>query len=138
MYCLLQEYDGHLLVLLGFKFYYIHMYCLQGEMNGSLQEYDGHQRVLLGFQFYYTPVLVLLGTVGNTLSVFVFFSTKLRKLSSSYYLSALAISDTGFLAALFISWLNLIDVNLFNMPGICQLTVYLTQVTRTMYYNTYT
>lgn len=104
-------------------------------MNGSynstltLPDYPGGtQRVLYGFQLYYTPLLVLLGTLGNTLSVFVFFATKLRKLSSSYYLSALAISDTGFLVALFISWLNLVDVNLFNMPGICQLTVYLTQV----------
>ncbi|XP_046667652.1 thyrotropin-releasing hormone receptor-like isoform X2 [Homalodisca vitripennis] len=101
---------------------------MNGSDNGSLQEYMGTQRVLYGFQLYYTPLLVCLGTVGNTLSVFVFFATKLRKSSSSYYLSALAISDTGFLIALFVSWLNLIDVNLFNMPGICQLTVYLTQV----------
>lgn len=97
-------------------------------MNESLHEISERQRVLLTFQFYYTPALVLLGTVGNTLSVFVFFSTKLRKLSSSYYLSALAISDTGFLVALFITWLNLIDVGFFNMSGVCQLTVYLTQV----------
>lgn len=99
-----------------------------GSDNDTLHDYYGTQRVLYGFQLYYTPLLVLLGTVGNTLSVFVFFATKLRKLSSSYYLSALAISDTGFLVALFVSWLNLVDVNLFNMPGICQLTVYLTQV----------
>ncbi|XP_054276129.1 FMRFamide receptor-like [Macrosteles quadrilineatus] len=101
---------------------------MNGSDNATLQGYDNTQRVLYGFQLYYTPLLVFLGTVGNALSVFVFFATKLRKLSSSYYLSALAISDTGFLIALFISWLNLIDVNLFNMPGICQLTVYLTQV----------
>lgn len=100
----------------------------QEEGNGTNSSPSGAQRVLCSIQLYYTPFLVALGTLGNCLSVLVFFATKLKKLSSSYYLSALAISDTGFLITLFISWLNLIDLPLFNMPGICQLSVYLTQV----------
>ena len=75
-------------------------------------------------QLYYMPALVVLGCVGNTLSVFVFFGTKLRKLSSSYYLSALAVSDTGFLVAEFITWLNMVNVPLFKKSGFCQLAVY--------------
>ncbi|KAI5734695.1 hypothetical protein M8J77_009567 [Diaphorina citri] len=77
-------------------------------------------------QLYYTPLLVGLGSIGNILSVFVFFGTKLRKLSSSYYLSALASSDTGFLVTLFGVWLNLIDVPWFNKDGFCQISIYLT------------
>lgn len=79
-------------------------------------------------QLYYTPVLVILGCMGNSLSVFVFFGTKLKKLSSSYYLAALAISDTGFLIAQFISWLNLINVPLFKKDGVCQMTIYCSHV----------
>ncbi|KAL1131072.1 hypothetical protein AAG570_012309 [Ranatra chinensis] len=85
-------------------------------------------QVLNGFQLYYVPVLVVLGTLGNCLSVLVFFATKLRKLSSSYYLSALAVSDTGFLLGLFLSWLNLVDVTLFTQQGFCQFSVYFSQV----------
>lgn len=77
-------------------------------------------------QMYYTPILVYLGALGNCLSVCVFFSSKLRKLSSSFYLAALAISDTGFLVSLFVVWLNMVDVGLFNRQGFCQFFVYLT------------
>ncbi|XP_024082327.1 galanin-like G-protein coupled receptor npr-9 isoform X2 [Cimex lectularius] len=86
-------------------------------------------RILVGIQLYYTPALVTLGSLGNSLSVLVFFTTKLRKLSSSYYLSALAISDTGFLLITFPSWLGMFDdVTWFNQPGFCEFSVYMTQV----------
>lgn len=80
------------------------------------------------FQFYFTPVIVYLGSIGNGLSVFVFFSTKLKKLSSSYYLAALAISDNIFLACMFVVWLRFVEIDLFNKWGWCQLIVYLTSV----------
>lgn len=82
--------------------------------------------VINQIQMYYTPILVYLGALGNCLSVCVFFSSKLRKLSSSFYLAALAISDTGFLISLFIVWLNMVDVGLFNRQGFCQFFIYLT------------
>lgn len=78
--------------------------------------------------FYYTPILVFTGSIGNILSVLVFFKTKLRKLSSSYYLAALGISDTCFLFFLFLTWLSFIDVNIYNRPVWCQLITYLTYV----------
>ncbi|KAK5642945.1 hypothetical protein RI129_009112 [Pyrocoelia pectoralis] len=77
-------------------------------------------------QLYYTPVLVYLGTIGNGISMMVFFKTKLRKLSSSYYLATLAISDSIFLMSLFVVWLNMVEIDLFNQHGVCQLMVYLT------------
>lgn len=79
-------------------------------------------------QFYYTPFLVASGSIGNWLSVIVFFSTKLRKLSSSYYLAALAISDTGFLLAHFMTWLNMIEIHYFNTPIICEVSIYISNV----------
>lgn len=74
---------------------------------------------------YYTPALVFIGSVGNILSVIVFFKTKLRKLSSSYYLAALGISDTLFLLGAFVSWLNYINIDIYNKPYFCQFFTYL-------------
>lgn len=75
--------------------------------------------------FYYTPTIVFVGIIGNILSVLVFFRTKLRKLSSSYYLAALGMSDTCFLVLSFITWLNFADINLTNHNVACQLYYYL-------------
>ncbi|XP_055841692.1 neuropeptides capa receptor isoform X2 [Episyrphus balteatus] len=74
--------------------------------------------------FYYTPVLVFGGSIGNILSVFVFFKTKLRKLSSSFYLAALAVSDTFFLFGSFASWLSYVDVNVYHREFVCQFFVF--------------
>lgn len=74
---------------------------------------------------YYTPALTLVGTIGNILSVIVFFKTKLCKLSSSYYLAALAVSDTCFLIGAFVSWLNYVDINVYNKNYFCQFFTYI-------------
>lgn len=74
---------------------------------------------------YYTPALVLIGSIGNIMSVFVFFKTKLKKLSSSYYLAALGISDTCFLFGAFVSWLNYININIYNKNYYCQFFTYI-------------
>lgn len=66
--------------------------------------------VLEQFQLYFTPVLVYFGIAGNSLSVYVFFTTKLKKLSSSYYLGALTISDNIFLVSLFVVWLRMVGI----------------------------
>lgn len=86
---------------------------------------DWKEAALIAMQMYYIPVLVSLGTLGNCLSVYVFCGTKMRRASSSWYLSALAISDTGFLLSIFVTWLNLFEIGIFNRPGYCQFFVYL-------------
>ncbi|XP_063702362.1 galanin-like G-protein coupled receptor npr-9 [Culicoides brevitarsis] len=75
--------------------------------------------------FYYTPVIVFVGIIGNILSVLVFFRTKLRKLSSSYYLAALGMSDSCFLVLAFISWLNFAEIHIIHHNVTCQLFFYL-------------
>nr|BAO01068.1 neuropeptide GPCR A18 [Nilaparvata lugens] len=99
-----------------------------GDAENDLEAVGRMRSVLEKVQMYYVPVLVTLGTAGNLLSVLVFFCTKLRKLSSSYYLAALAASDTGFLATLFVAWLPIVNVPLFNKPVICQASIYLNSV----------
>lgn len=82
--------------------------------------------IVFFLQTYYLPFIIIAGSVGNILSVLVFFKTKLKKLSSSYYLAALAISDTGFLIVVMFNWLSNLEVQLYNKPGWCQLFQFLT------------
>ena len=51
-----------------------------------------------------------------------------RRLSCSLYLTALSISDNGYLICLALIWLENIRVFIFHNNGICQITVYLTTV----------
>lgn len=85
-------------------------------------------KIIDSITFYYTPLIVLAGSIGNILSVLVFFKTKLRKLSSSYYLAALGVSDTCFLLTSFCQWFNFADVNLYNQNVFCQFFTYVSFV----------
>ncbi|XP_018057811.1 PREDICTED: thyrotropin-releasing hormone receptor-like isoform X2 [Atta colombica] len=87
--------------------------------------YDEINDFFQNIQYYYVPILVFLGLLGNCMSVFVFFGTKLRYSSSSIYLGALAISDSGFLMIVFMTWLKMVHVDLFNRQGFCQFFIYL-------------
>ncbi|CAG7728869.1 unnamed protein product [Allacma fusca] len=82
------------------------------------------------FNQVYTPLLCLFGTLGNCLSVTVFCRTSThRSLSASFYLSALAISDTGFLFSLLAVWLEDMGVHVITSSLTCPLVMYLGQVT---------
>lgn len=72
------------------------------------------------------PGIVLFGLIGNILSLLVFNTTKLRRLSSSAYLSALALSDSGFLLCVLLLWIDTLNVSIFHRPILCQTLVYLT------------
>jgi len=75
---------------------------------------------------YYIPAIVLAGILCNLLNVVVFTNTYLRHRSSSYYLAALALSDTCFLVSLGLIWVgDSLEVQTFNKEGWCQVVVYL-------------
>jgi len=74
---------------------------------------------------YYTPVIIGIGCIGNLLSVIVLLNQKLRRLSSSFYLAALSISDTFFLFSVLAQWLTFFDINLYNENYFCQFFLYL-------------
>ena len=79
---------------------------------------------------FYTPPLCLFGVIGNCLSVYVFcMASSHRNLSSSFYLSALAISDIGFLINLFAVWLNDEGFDVMTTRFSCPFIIYLGQVT---------
>lgn len=98
---------------------------VQTQRDGA-GEFEVIENVLRSVQFYYMPILVYLGSLGNCLSMIVFFGTNLCRYSSSVYLGALAISDTGFLISVFVVWLDMLEVSLFDRPGFCQFFIYLT------------
>lgn len=77
---------------------------------------------------YYIPFITFAGTIGNVLSVLVFVRSKLKKLSSSYYLAALSISDTGYLLCNFAQWINTWNINIYNRDGFCQLFTFLSSM----------
>lgn len=72
------------------------------------------------FIFFYSPVLILFGLVGNFLVVTVFISTKLKKISSSYFLVGLGVSDSLILLDLFIEWIRFFDINIYARNYFCQ------------------
>lgn len=75
---------------------------------------------------YATPVIVFVGIVTNFLSFCVFVMTHLRMQSSSVYLATLAVSDSGFLIALFFSWFSWLKIHLVHRPVWCHIIIYLT------------
>ncbi|XP_005096107.1 somatostatin receptor type 3-like [Aplysia californica] len=72
------------------------------------------------------PLICVFGLVGNSLAVRTFLVKSLRSSSCSLYLAAKCTSDSGFLLSLLVIWLYRVGVQLFNMQGICQMTVFLT------------
>ena len=79
-------------------------------------------------QRYLTPVIIVVGVLGNLASLAVFQTSRLRRQTSSLHLSALAISDTGFLLSLLISWLGWFRVPVVHRQPWCVLVIYLTYV----------
>ena len=71
---------------------------LNDDSDGMSQEdFYRYQRHLWNVQLYLTPIIIFVGLIGNITSFFVFVTTSLRHLSSSVYLAALALTDSGFL-----------------------------------------
>ena len=61
----------------------------------------------MNFFSFFIPVVILIGIVGNSLSLRVFTSKAMRKMSASYYLAALAMSDMLVLMTyVLLDWLN--------------------------------
>lgn len=89
------------------------------------------ERLRDDFIYFYSPALVFLGIVGNSLLVTVFLSTKLKNISSSFYLAGLGISDSLILLDLAIEWIRFFGINIYGRNYFCQL---LTFINRTAHF----
>ena len=74
------------------------------------------------------PLIFLFGVLGNLLAIGCFLSQSLRSTSCGLYMAAKCTSDTAFLASLFIMWLYRVHVDVVNVQGVCQLTVFISYV----------
>ncbi|KAK3872772.1 hypothetical protein Pcinc_022167 [Petrolisthes cinctipes] len=63
------------------------------------------QTLVYHLLLYYIPTVVVLGLIGNMVSISVFLRTRLRRRSSSFYLAAMAGSDSACLVLLAARWL---------------------------------
>ena len=86
------------------------------------------KKIIDSLNKYAIPIIVAVGTSGNVISFIVFLWTSLSNMSSSVYLAALAIADTGFLLSLFLGWTSWTELDLFHRKGWCPIIVYTTYV----------
>lgn len=106
---------------------------------------DGEHKVPITFKAgkafyaYFTPVILIVGILGNSLSLKVFTSKKMRRLCASTYLAALSVSDLlTLLFYVLVEWLRrgLVyfvsegHVAFLDYNGICQIQLYLAYVSR--------
>ena len=93
------------------------------------------------FYAYFTPFILVIGICGNILSLSVFLSKNMRKMSASVYLASLSTADIStLLFYVFIEWLRrgLIHIspeskiNFLEINGICHILLYLSYVSRLM------
>ena len=91
---------------------------------------------------YVTPFIIAIGIVGNLISLRVFMSRRMRKMSASLYLACLAVSDSCVLLTYVLfewlqrglpSWPGGHAYNLSSaFPGMCQLYAFSSYVFRFM------
>lgn len=93
------------------------------------------------FFAYFTPVILLVGMVGNCLSLSVFTTKNMKKLSASIYLAALSIADISSLVFyVLVEWLRRgfthinpeVKLSFLDADGVCQTLLYLSYMSRCM------
>ncbi|ESP00276.1 hypothetical protein LOTGIDRAFT_97168, partial [Lottia gigantea] len=77
---------------------------------------------------YILPVIILTGILGNIVSCRVFRGKELKRLSSSIYVIAVLVSDSGILISLLFVWLEVLGYDYNHHQGMCQVLVFLTYV----------
>jgi len=107
---------------------------VNGSSNASLESLllgdrtSVFRKLIHYLDLYLVPVIALVGLIGNVLSFVVFVGTYIRHLSSSIYLAALSVADSGFLLCILVSWGVNSGLDLFTQNGWCQTFIYLTYV----------
>ncbi|CAH1783730.1 unnamed protein product [Owenia fusiformis] len=69
-------------------------------------EYPVMTKLVRNMHTYFLPFLITIGLTGNTLSALVFTKTYLKTISSSVYLTALAVSNNGYLISVLTLWMD--------------------------------
>jgi hypothetical protein len=75
------------------------------------------------------PVISIVGLVGNTLSLLVFMSKRMRKSPCSVFQASLAVVDNTFLVGLLVTWIDGECQAFLTIDFACQLLIFITYVT---------
>lgn len=70
------------------------------------------------------PVFIAVGVAGSVLGIVVLLGTHLRYKFFSHFLVCLNVSSASFLLTVFTSWLADTGVDVFWLPGLCQLHIF--------------
>lgn len=98
-------------------------------------------RVGAMFFAYFTPIIFVVGIIGNSLSLAVFTSKNLRKLSASTYLAALSVADiSSLIFYVLVEWLRRglehidpgVKLTFLDKNGFCQVLLYMAYISRLM------
>jgi len=107
-------------------------YSRNSFQNSYNEELENASLVLLDIARFLTvyvqPLFCVLGIAGNGLSLLIFLSKDLRKVSSNIYLSVLSAACTVFLISLLVVWLEVIHVKVIHENIWCQSIVFVTYV----------
>ncbi|CAH1772767.1 unnamed protein product [Owenia fusiformis] len=123
------------------NYYNSNITCNDTIVQGTASDSNDPAILTIGRRFYVylTPIIILIGLIGNSLSLKVFTSRRMRKQSSSYYLATLSGSDLlTLLLYVLPSWLKeaspLITgdqrLGFIDYDGVCHLYVYFAYVFR--------
>lgn len=74
---------------------------------------------------YYVPSVICIGTILNIFITVVLLKTRLRKRFHSHIIAAISISDVGFLVTLLFIWINDQGINVYTVPGLCQMVIFM-------------
>ena len=86
-----------------------------------------YKTVVEGLLLYYAPLLIILGTLGNLTCAVIFLTTpKLRRVSCTIYIAAIATLHAGYMTGYTFIWLRHLAVNIYGRPGWCQMVTLLT------------
>lgn len=72
---------------------------------------------------YYLPGVLAFGLTSNILLVAALLTSTLKKRYYSHVFAAIAICDLGFLLTILLSWIRGHDVEVYKVPGLCQILV---------------
>ena len=74
---------------------------------------------------YFTPSVITLGLLGNAVAGIVFLCTDMKTTPTVHYLIALSISDSLYLIALLVRWVERFNISIYNTAGWCQFFYYI-------------
>jgi hypothetical protein len=109
---------------------------LRNISNGTIMEI---RSTGLDFFTYVTPVILAVGITGNAISLLVFLTNNMRKLSASVYLAALSTADLmALLFYVLIEWIKKgipiesgqVNAPLLERNGLCQVILFLMYASR--------